>query len=100
MCFHPSKVFFCLDIKHIKLYFTHMDRSVRRELIDEWIRSQPRDGVGELAKKSNVPTGSISKIRNGRVPKNVLIRRALAKALGVTESELFPILADGKVRAS
>ncbi len=77
-----------------------MDKTVKRELIDMWIRSQPRDGVGELAKKSNIPTGSISKIRQGRVPKSVLIRQSLAKAIGCTETELFPVLTNGKEKAS
>jgi hypothetical protein len=100
LCLQPVFLCFCLDRWHRKLYFKHMDRTVKRELIDEWVREAGRDGVGQLARKSNVPTGSISKIRNGRVPKNVLIRQALAKAIGVSEKDLFPAIGAGEEQAS
>ena len=78
-----------------------MARTVKREIIDFWIAEAGRDGVGQLATKSGVPTSSISKIRAGRVPKNRQDREKLAKALGVKESELFPVVsASGNTRAS
>lgn len=76
-----------------------MQRAVRRELIDSWISEAGRDGMTKLANRSKVPASSISKIRNGRVPKDRDQREKLAKAIGVEESVLFPVAA-GNSRAS
>lgn len=76
-----------------------MDRTVRKDLISQWIKEQERDGVRVLAEITDIPTSSIHKIRAGRVPKDPLKRAALAEALGVSESELFPS-PKGKGRAS
>lgn len=78
-----------------------MTRTVQRELIDFWISEAGRDGITKLANKSKIPASSISKIRNGRVPKDRDQREKLAKAIGVKESELFPAVpAVGDIRAS
>lgn len=71
-----------------------MNRTIRREYIDRWIDEAYPDGITKLARKSRVPASSISKIRTGRIPKNRVDRRKLAKALGVTEDELFPVQGD------
>lgn len=76
-----------------------MDRTVKKELIRSWIKKQERDGVKALSDRSNITTSSILKIRAGRVPKDPLKRKALAEAIGVSESELFPLI-KGKSRAS
>ncbi len=80
-------------------YSLRMSRTVRKELISAFIKKQERDGIRVLSELSKIPTSSISKIRAGRVPKDPLKREALAEALGVEESELFPS-AKGKSRAS
>ncbi len=78
-----------------------MMRTVRRELIDSWISEAGKNAVTKLSIKSDVPHSSIEKIRAGRVPKDRDIRERLAKALGVKESELFPVVpATGDTRAS
>jgi hypothetical protein len=71
----------------------------RREIIDRWVKANKPDGIGKLARESEIPTGSLSKIRAGRPLQNPLLRRSLARALGVKESELFPS-DQGKSRAS
>jgi transcriptional regulator with XRE-family HTH domain len=76
-----------------------MERTIRKDLIAKWIKRQGRDGVRALAEKTNIPTSSICKIRGGRIPQDPIKRELLAKALGVKESELFPVTA-GKSRAS
>lgn len=76
-----------------------MERTVRRELIDSWISEAGRNGLTKLSNKSNVPASSLSKIRTGRVPKDRDQREALASAIGVEESVLFPP-ARGNSRAS
>lgn len=77
-----------------------MRRTIRREILDEWINEAYPNALKKLSDKSDVPVNSISKIRNGRVPKSEKQRRQLAKAVGVKESELFPVLPDGEEQAS
>ena len=74
-------------------------RSRKNILIDAWIRARERDGVKALSDATNIPTSSIMKIRAGRIPQDPLKREALARALGVKESELFPA-PTGRSRAS
>ncbi len=69
-------------------------RKIRRELIDSWLSEAYPDAITKLAQKSKVPASSISKIRNGRIPKNRRDRQRLAKALGVHEDDLFPVAGD------
>lgn len=70
-------------------------------MIDGWISEAGRDGITKLANKSKVPSSSISKIRTGRVPKDRDQRERLARAIGVEESVLFPVVgATGAIRAS
>jgi hypothetical protein len=68
-------------------------------VMDQWIRAAGRDGLKQLSDATKIPTSSLSKIRNGRVPQNPLVRESLCKALGFKESELFPA-PTGKSRAS
>jgi len=79
--------------------FILMIRRVNRAVIDWWVLENGPDGVAKLAAASGVSSSMISKIRTGRVPVRPLTRRALAQALDVEESELFPVTA-GKSRAS
>ena len=76
-----------------------MKTKVNRDLIDKWIKDAYPNGLYKLSEVSGIPAHSIAKIRLGWVPKNPLRRNDLAEALGVTESELFPVSA-GKSRAS
>ena len=68
-----------------------MTRRVKRELIDQWVFENGPDGVAKLAVKSGVSSSLISKIRVGRVPVKPITKRALAKAMGVKEEDLFPL---------
>ncbi len=80
--------------------FKCMQRTIRRQLIDEWLAEAYPDAITKLARRSGVPASSIAKIRNGRVPKNSKQRERLAKAIGVDESDLFPVLADGEEKSA
>jgi len=71
-----------------------MKRTVRREIIDEWLDEKYPNAMTKLSAASDVPASSIAKIRNGRVPKNADHRKKLAEALGVDEPTLFPVLED------
>jgi len=77
-----------------------MMRTVRRSLIDEWVHDNGPDGVSRLALKSGVSASFVSKIRVGRVPVKPITRRAMAKAIGVGEDELFPFVDDDREQAS
>jgi transcriptional regulator with XRE-family HTH domain len=68
-----------------------MERTVAREILDNWIGKNSPDGISRLALKSKVSSSLISKVRNGLIPKKEGTRTALARALGVTEAELFPL---------
>ena len=68
-------------------------------VMDEWIKSRGRDGIKQLSDATKIPTSSLSKIRNGRIPKDPLKRESLARVLGYDEAELFPA-PTGKSRAS
>lgn len=77
-----------------------MKTRVNRDLIDQWIKDAYPNGLYKLSEKSNVPVESLKKIRLGTfIPKAADRRKGLADALGVEESELFPVTA-GKIRAS
>jgi len=67
-----------------------MKKRVHRQLIDTWVQENGPDGVSKLALKSGVSSSMISKVRVGRVPFKIITRRALAVAIGVEESALFP----------
>lgn len=73
---------------------------VKRELIDAWVKHAYPNGIYKLSDATNIPVASLQKIRLGTfVPKAPDRRKALARVLGVEESELFPGDA-GKSRAS
>lgn len=77
-----------------------MKSKVNRELIDRWIKEAYPNGLYKLSEKSHIPVESLKKIRLGTfIPKADDRRKSLADALGVEESELFPVAA-GKSRAS
>lgn len=77
-----------------------MKTRVNRDLIDQWIKDAYPNGLYKLSEKSKVPVESLKKIRLGTfIPKAPDRRKGLADALGVLESELFPVGA-GKSRAS
>ena len=77
-----------------------MRRVVNKELINQWIADAYPNALTKLSNASKVPASSISKIRTGRVPKDFDQLKSLAKAIGVEVDELFPVLPDGKERAS
>lgn len=72
----------------------HKDLVVNKELINAFIRNQKRDGIRVLAELSDITTGSLSKIRSGRVPRSQAQRQKLAEVLGVSESDLFSVSAE------
>lgn len=78
-----------LAIRHKRPYKYRM-KTVNRQIIDTWIKQNRPDGIAKLANKSLVPSNTIAKVRVGNVPRSELIRGALAEALDVKESELFP----------
>lgn len=83
------KVVNMLAKRHKRPYKCRM-KTVNRSIIDKWIKKNGPDGIAKLANKSLVPSNTIAKVRVGKVPKSELIRDALARALDVLESDLFP----------
>lgn len=75
-------------------------KTVNRTIIDKWIKKNGPDGISKLANKSMVPSNTISKVRTGVVPKSDLIRNALAGALEVSESDLFPSVGAGEKKSA
>lgn len=74
------------------MYFgPYMVKIVNKTLINAWIKKQGRDGITKLAIASDIPSGSLSKIRAGRVPVKPTSREKLARVLGVKEDVLFPV---------
>lgn len=69
-----------------------MKKTVRREIIDDWLKERYPDAISQLAQKSKIPANSLAKIRTGWVPKNPNRRKDLADALGVEEADLFPLV--------
>lgn len=69
-----------------------MKISVDRTLIDAWVEKAYPNGLWKLSQDSKIPANSLSKIRLGWVPKNPDKRADLARALGVSESDLFPLV--------
>jgi transcriptional regulator with XRE-family HTH domain len=68
-----------------------MKRKVERSYIDQYIDRNYPDGISQLARESEIPANTISKIRaNGYVPKNEKKLRKLAKACGASLDEVFP----------
>lgn len=74
-------------------------KSTLKKKMDEWITANKPDGLGKLAMRTEIPTGSLSKIRAGRGLQDPLKKKSLSRVLGVPESELFPTTM-GKSRAS
>lgn len=74
------------------MVMTKCERTVNREIIDNWIRANGPDGLSKLALKSRVPSNTIARIRTGKVPRSVLIREALAGALECSEDAVFPVV--------
>jgi hypothetical protein len=80
--------------------FLDMKKTVKREYIDEWIKEAYPNGLYKLSEKTKIPVNSLTKIRLGTwIPRNPERLKALADALGVEESVLFPVGA-GKGKAS
>lgn len=76
-----------------------MSRKVQKALIDAWINEEYPNAIGKLSMAAEIPVTSLEKIRAGRVPKGRDQRERLARVLGVTEAELFPVTA-GESEAS
>lgn len=74
-------------------------RTLRKKLMDEWVRANKPDGIRKLAEATQIPSGSLQKIRQGRDIQIELYRESLSRVLGVSVAELFPS-AKGKSRAS
>lgn len=66
-----------------------MQKRIKRDLIDQWIKQAYPNGLYKLAEKSKIPANSLSKIRLGWVPRNPERLKDLAKALGVPEESLL-----------
>lgn len=74
-------------------------KTVNRVLIDRWVDMNGPDGLIKLAALAGVSSSLLQKTRIGLVPKKGFTRMKICKALGVTESDLFPVSA-GKDKAS
>lgn len=76
-----------------------MDRTVKSELIENWIEENGPLGIEKLALRSKISVSVIAKAKGGKVPKKLSTMRSLASALGVSEDILFPLRKSGN-RAS
>ena len=76
-----------------------MVRTVRKDLIDRWIEEKSPLGQEQLSVESGVSYFTVGAIRRGEVPTG-RTRRKLAKALGFTEDEVFPVVGSGQEKAS
>lgn len=74
-------------------------KTVNRVLIDRWVDMNGPDGLIKLAALAGVSSSLLQKTRIGLVPKKGFTRMKICNALGVTESDLFPVSA-GKDKAS
>jgi transcriptional regulator with XRE-family HTH domain len=61
-------------------------------MIDSWISKNGPDGLAKLALKSKFSSHTLGRIRRGIVPRSILVREALAGALGCTEEIVFPVI--------
>jgi|GEM_PF-2565902 len=68
------------------------ERTVVRALIDKWIDDHKPGGDSKLAIKSGKSASTISKVRNGFVPKKEGTRIDIAEAMGFAEDKVFPKL--------
>ncbi|MFV8250272.1 hypothetical protein ACNQKQ_12990 [Bdellovibrio bacteriovorus] len=66
---------------------------VNKQILNEWIEANNPGGLKKLAKNSDVSTRTIASVRLGVVPKSLLIRSALAKAVGSSIETLFGAMA-------
>lgn len=66
------------------------DRSVNKDIIDEWVDAHFPNAVFKLAEKSGVSARTIYSARAGQAPKRWVTRMALSRALRVSEETLFP----------
>lgn len=69
-------------------YSQAMNRRVARVLIDRWVDKNGPDGLLKLAQATGVSASTITKVRNGLIPKKQSTRDRLCNVLG----ELFPLV--------
>jgi hypothetical protein len=67
-----------------------MDKTVNRDIIDDWIDQNGPNGLARLSIESGVSPSTIGYARRGVAPKKDRTRLKLARAVGVAESILFP----------
>lgn len=77
--------------------FLSMNRTVRTDLFKSWMNMHDPNPLGTLALASDVSVWTLAKVRGGKAPRKAVTRRLIAKAMGLTEDELFP---KSKVTAS
>lgn len=82
-----------LEIQYERRYIVFMSRTVRISIIEKWLNENGPLPVERLAMRAGVSASLISKVRLGNEPKKTRTRQKLAEALGVTEDELFPLVA-------
>lgn len=64
--------------------------AVNTKLLKRWLEANEPQAVEKLAVSSRVSSTLIRKIMKGHAPRNGAIRWALAEALKVPETDLFP----------
>lgn len=78
------------------MYLIVMNRTVKRELIDKWIERKAPYGISQLSVKAGCSASLIDKTRLGQVPKKEATRLRIAKAIGVSQDALFPLVTAGE----
>ena len=69
-----------------------MERTVKTEILIRWVQENGPDGLVRLALKAQVSHSLLAKVRVGRVPKKPLTRQLIARAMGLKEDDVFPLV--------
>lgn len=77
------------------LSFSDM-RTVKREIIDRGIEARNPNGMAKLALECGLSTETLGDVRRGHIPRTYNCSK-IAKVLGVTVDELFPVTAGENV---
>lgn len=77
-----------------------MNRKIDMKIVERWMSKHEAYGIETLAIKANVSASTIAKLKAGRIPCRQTTRILIARALSVSEDELFPPVSAGKEEAS
>lgn len=75
-----------------------MTRQVNTEILEKWAKGKKTPQL-ELAFKSEVSTGTVSRMFNGLCPATQKVRVKIASTIGVDEDELFPVVEEQNLAA-